>query len=337
MGSGHDITRRHMLETTGAAGLALAGGVSAGRAQGAKRIEQLSPDLDKIIATSESIKELADGFGGALGPAEGPLWWKETGYLLFSDIHNNKRMKYTPGQGVTVFSEPTNRANGLTRDLQGRLLACEHDTRRVTRLELDGSLTVLANSFQGRRLNRPNDVVVKSDGAIYFTDPWTAPNPQEQWDLTFAGVYRLTPDLGTMTLLVDNFILPNGLAFSPDESVLYINDSRRGHIRAFDVLPNGTLAKQTDRIFADLQGSEPGVPDGMKVDTAGNVYCGGSGGIWILDPQGKKLGRIVHGQPATTNIGFGGDDWKTLYFTSRVHLGSVNVKIAGLPVPTRKK
>jgi hypothetical protein len=147
MGSGHDITRRHMLETTGAAGLALAGGVSAGRAQGAKRIEQLSPDLDKIIATSESIKELADGFGGALGPAEGPLWWKETGYLLFSDIHNNKRMKYTPGQGVTVFSEPTNRANGLTRDLQGRLLACEHDTRRVTRLELDGSLTVLANSF----------------------------------------------------------------------------------------------------------------------------------------------------------------------------------------------
>jgi gluconolactonase len=337
MKSGHDMTRRHVLETAAAAGsFALAGGVSAGRAQGAKRIEQLAPELDKIIATSEPIKDLADGFGGALGPAEGPLWWKEGGYLLFSDIHNSKRMKYTPGQGVTLFSEPTNRANGLTRDLQGRLLACEHDTRRVTRIELDGSLTVLANSFQGRRLNRPNDVVVKSDGAIYFTDPWTAPNPQEQWDLTFAGVYRLTPDLGTLTLLVNDFILPNGLAFSPDESVLYINDSRRGHIRAFDLLPNGTLARQTDRVFADLRGSEPGVPDGMKVDVAGNVYCGGSGGIWILDPQGKKLGRIVHGQPATTNIGFGGDDWKTLFFTSRVHLGSVNVKIAGVPVPNRK-
>jgi gluconolactonase len=119
--------------------------------------------------------------------------------------------------------------------------------------------------------------------------------------------------------------------------VLYINDSRRGHIRAFDVMPNGTLAKQTDRVFADLRGSEPGVPDGMKVDREGNVYCGGSGGIWILDPQGKKLGRIVHGAPATTNLAFGGADWTTLYFTSRTHLGAVKVKIPGMPVPTQKK
>ena len=246
-------------------------------------------------------------------------------------------MKYVPGQAVVVFKEPTNRANGLTRDLQGRLLACEHDSRRVTRQELDGSLTVIANSFQGRRLNRPNDVVVKSDGCIYFTDPWTSPLPPEQWDLTVAGVYRVTPDLGTLTFLVDDFVLPNGLAFTPDERVLYINDSRRGHIRAFDLLPNGTLARQTDRVFADLRGSEPGVPDGMKVDVAGNVYCGGAGGIWIMDPQGKKLGRIVHGAPATTNLAFGGDDWKTLYFTSRTHLGAVNVKIPGLPVPPQKR
>jgi gluconolactonase len=238
---------------------------------------------------------------------------------------------------VSVFQEPTNRANGLTRDLQGRLLACEHDSRRVTRQELDGSLTVIANSFQGRRLNRPNDVVVKSDGCIYFTDPWTSPLPPEQWDLTFAGVYRVTPDLGTLSLLIDDFIVPNGLAFSPDESVLYINDSRRRHIRAFDLLPNGTLAKQTDRVFADLRGEEPGVPDGMKVDTAGNVYCGGAGGIWIMDAHGTKLGRIVHGAPATTNLAFGGDDWKTLYFTSRNHLGSINVNIPGIPVPTQKK
>jgi gluconolactonase len=217
------------------------------------------------------------------------------------------------------------------------LLACEHDSRRVTRQELDGSLTVIANSFQGRRFNRPNDVVVKSDGCIYFTDPWTNPAAQEQWDMTFAGVYRITPDLGTLTLLTDSFVLPNGIAFSPDESVIYINDSRRGHIRAFELMPNGTLAKQTDRVFADLRGPEPGVPDGMKVDSAGNVYCGGAGGIWIFDPHGKKLGRIVHGQPATTNIAFGGDDWKTLYFTSRVHLGSINLKIAGTPVPNQKK
>ena len=133
----------------------MAGGVGNMFPQSSKRIEQLAPGLEKIISTSEPIQELANGFGGALGPAEGPVWWKEGRYLLFSDIHNNKRMKYVPGQGVSVFQEPTNRANGLTRDLQGRLLACEHDSRRVTRQELDGSLTVIANSFQGRRLNRP--------------------------------------------------------------------------------------------------------------------------------------------------------------------------------------
>lgn len=298
-------------------------------------IEQFAPELDAIISATEPILEIADGFGGERGPAEGPLWWKEGGYLLFSDIHNSRRMKYTPGAGVTLFQEPTNQANGLTRDLQGRLIACEHESRRVTRQEHDGSITVIANSFQGRRLNRPNDVVVKSDGCIYFTDPWTSPLPPEQWDLTFPGVYRVTPDLGTITLLIDDFVLPNGLAFSPDESILYINDSRRGYIRAFEVQPNGTLAKQTDRVFVDLRGGEPGVPDGMKVDVEGNVYCGGSGGLWIMNASGEKLGRIVHGAPATTNLGFGGDDWKTIYFTSRTHLGSVNVNIPGIPVPVQ--
>jgi sugar lactone lactonase YvrE len=151
--------------------------------------------------------------------------------------------------------------------------------------------------------------------------------------LTFSGVYRVSPDLGTMSLLIGDFVLPNGLAFSPDESVLYINDSRRGHIRAFDLLPSGMLARQTDRVFADLRGAEPGVPDGMKVDVEGNVYCGGAGGLWIIDPNGRKLGRIVHGAPATTNLAFGGDDWKTVYFTSRNHLGAVAVKIAGIPGP----
>ena len=151
-----------------------------------------------------------------------------------------------------------------------------------------------------------------------------------------SGVYRLTPDLGTMTLLVEDFVIPNGLAFSPDEKILYIADSRRRLIRAFDLNANGSLARQSDRVFADLGGPEPGVPDGMKVDTEGNVYCGGTGGIWIMDPKGKKLGRIVHGAPATTNIAFGGDDWKTLYFTSRNHLGAVNVKIPGIPVPVAK-
>jgi gluconolactonase len=297
------------------------------------RIEQFEAELGDIISLTEPIQHLADGFGGAHGPAEGPLWWKEGRYLLFSDIHNDRRMKHEPGKGAELFSEPTNRANGLTRDLQGRLIACEHDSRRVTRLEHDGSITVVANSFQGRQLNRPNDVVVKSDGCIYFTDPWTSPMAPQQWDQTFSGVYRVTPDLGTISLLADDFTLPNGLAFSPDETLLYINDSRRGHIRSFELMPSGMLAKYTDKVFVDLRGSEPGVPDGMKVDTAGNVYCGGAGGLWIMNSIGRRLGRITHGAPATTNLAFGGDDWKTLYFTSRNHLGAVRVKIPGIPVP----
>jgi gluconolactonase len=337
MNSRNAISRRQMLELAGASGLAWAGGLGTAFAQGGKRIEQLDPKLDAILDKAQPVQELATGFGGALGPAEGPLWIKEGRYLLFSDIHNNKRMKYTPGQpGATVFKEPTNRANGLTRDLQGRILACEHDSRRITRQELDGSITVIANSFQGKRLNRPNDVVVKSDGSIYFTDPGANILP-DQWDLTFGGVYRVSPDLGSMTLLISHFVQPNGLAFSPDESVLYVVDSRRRQISAFDVLPNGTLAKQSERLYADLGGPEPGSPDGMKVDTAGNVYAGGAGGIYILDAQGKRLGRIVHGKPATTNIGFGGDDWKTLYFTSRDTLGAVNLKVAGVPVPVAGK
>jgi gluconolactonase len=331
------LTRRHMLASAAAGAAFGTGFYGLALAQSTKRIEQFAPELDKIVGAAEPINQLADGVGGDNGPAEGPLWWKEGGYLLFSDINGNRRMKYTAGQGTVEFKKPTNGANGLTRDIQGRLVACEGAGRRVIREEQDGTITVIAASFQGRRLNRPNDVVVKSDGAIYFSDPNTGNAVPDQTDLTYAGVYRVSPDLGTITLLANDFITPNGLAFSPDESVLYINDSRRRHIRAFDMAPNGTLARQTDRVFAELGGAEPGVPDGMKVDSAGNVYCGGSGGLWILDPRGRKLGRIVHGQPQTTNIAFGGPDWKTLYFTNWNFLGSVNLRIAGMPVPAVKK
>ena len=337
MQSPDNFSRRQLLKSTAAAGcVAIAGGIGNTWAQGAKRIERLDPGLDRVLSASQSIQELGSGYGGAMGPAEGPLWWKEGGYLLFSDIHNDRRMKYTPGQGVTLFKQGVSRANGLTRDMKGRLVACEHDTRRVTRLELDGSLTVVANNFQGRRLNRPNDVIVKSDGSMFFTDPNHNFAP-EQWDIQHPGVYRVTPDLGTMTLLFDNFAGPNGLAFSPDESVLYVNDVRRRHIRAFDMQSIGIPEKASDRLFADLGGAEPGSPDGMKVDIEGNVFCGGSGGLWIMDAKGKKLGRIVHGQPATTNMGFGGDDWKTLFITTRTHLLAVNLNIPGIPVPTTAK
>ena len=294
-------------------------------------IEQISPDLERVVATDQVIEELARGFGGDAGPAEGPLWWKEDGYLLFSDIGNNRRMKWSEDDGVSLVLRPSNHANGLTRDLQGRLIACEHETRRVIRYEHDGSVTVVANNYRGTRLNRPNDVIVKSDGCLYFTDPG-APGPDV--DLDVAGVYRVTPDLGTLTLMVKDFVVPNGLAFNTDESILYINDTRRRHIRAFDMQPNGMMALASDRMFRDLSGYRAGVPDGMKVDVDGNVYCGGSGGIWVMDSTGKHLGIIVNGEGATTNVAFGGDDWKTLYFTTWNTVGRVQLKVAGLPVPT---
>jgi gluconolactonase len=325
-----------MLEILGAGGLALMGSTRPTTAQGAKRIERFAPELDGIIDASQPIRELANGFGGDIGPAEGPLWMSEGRYLLFNDIQTSRRMKYTPGQGVVVAKMPTNQANGLTRDLQGRILSAEHETRRVTREDPDGSITVVANNFQGKRLLRPNDVIVKSDGTIYFTDPG-GPLAPDQFDVTVAGVYRVSADLGSISLIVDDMIGPNGLALSPDENVLYVNDARRRTIRAYDLLPNGVAAKQTSRLFADLGGPEPGVPDGVKVDSAGNIYTGGAGGLYVLDKTGKKLGRIVHGLPATTNVAFGGDDWKTLYFTTRSSLNMVMVKIAGIPVPVRKR
>jgi gluconolactonase len=328
------VSRRTMLAMTAAAGGVLVADRASAQAD-KQRVERLAPELDAIVSTSEPIVELGSGTGGPGGPTEGPVWFKEGGYLLYSDIYNDRRMKYAPGQGVTVFKQGTNRANGMTRDLQGRLVAAERDTRRVTRLEADGSTTVIANSFQGKRLNITNDVIVKSDGAIYFTDPKRSSAP-EPWDVAHTGVYRVSPDLGTVTLLVDDFAFPNGLAFSPDERILYVNDWHRGHIRAFDVAPNGTLLR-TDRVLADLRGAEPGAPDGMKVDSAGNVYCGGSGGLYIIDAKGKTLGRIVHGHPDTTNLAFGGDDWTTLFITTRNHLSAVKLKIAGIPVPPPKK
>ncbi len=327
------VSRREMVCMVGAVGgLATLGAGRSAWAQPAKSIERIARELDDLVDTTAPIRELASGYGGPLGPAEGPLWIAEDNQLLFNDINSARRIRYTPGEGVSVAMEMTNQANGMTRDLQGRIVSAEHLTRRVTRYEPDGSLTVIANSFGDKRLLRPNDVVVKSDGAIYFTDPGGNAVP-DQWDVTTPGVYRVSADLGTMSRVVDDMVRPNGLAFSPDEDVLYVADSRRHHIRAYNMQANGATAMETSRVFVDLSGDEPGVPDGFKVDIQGNLYCGGAGGLYIIDPEGRKLGRIVHGQSATTNVAFGGDDWKTLYFTTRSTLFSVDVKIAGLPVP----
>ena len=292
-------------------------------------IEQHHPALERIVSPQQEVEELASGFGNDLGPAEGPLWWHEGGYRVFSDIGNNRRMKWAPGADVSVVQESTNGANGLTRDRQGRLVACEGNARRVTRIEPDGSVTVMANNYHGRRLNRPNDVVVKSDGSIYFTDPGLG---RVESELDFCGVYRVSPDRDSIHPLVRDFVLPNGLCFSPDESILYINDSRRRHIRAFEVEPTGLLALATDRVFCAMTGERPGNPDGMKVDREGNVYCTGPGGIWILDSTGNHLGTILT-RETTTNMAWGDTDWSTMYFTTRHTLGRVRLNTPGVPVP----
>ncbi len=301
-------------------------------------IEQVSPELERIVSLDQEVEELGRGYS----VAEGPLWHKEGGYLLFSDIRNNRRMKWTAQEGITLLQEDTNGANGLTWDPQGRMVICEGGARRMTRLEADGSITVIANNYQGTLLNRPNDVVVKSDGSIYFTDPG-APDPE--LDMDFCGVYRVSPDLSDITLVVRDFVLPNGLMFSPDESILYINDSvgvlRRednmflsiGHIRAFDVQPDGTLTN--DRVFSELRSDRSGIPDGMKVDVEGNVYCTGPGGLWVLDPSGKHLGTILTGAEQTTNNGWGGDDWKTMFITTMDAIFRIQLNIPGVPVPSR--
>jgi len=300
-------------------------------------IEQSSTYMNQIISADQDVELLADGFGAdgsALGvswwPAEGPVWWKEGGFLLFSDIGQSKRMKYSPKEGVSVFLEPTNEANGMTRDIEGRLVVCEHATRRVTRFEHNGNITVIADQYQGKRLNRPNDVVVKSDGSIYFTDPALPSYPDLQLD--YKGVYRVSPDLKEISLLAKDWNIPNGLCFSPGESVLYVNDSRERHIRAFDVLDDGLVS--SSRIFCVLKGDRFGGPDGMKCDLDGNVYCTGPGGIWVIEPSGKHIGTILvpEGMRAI-NMAWGDDDWKTLYFTGLRELFRVRCKIPGVPVP----
>ena len=262
---------------------------------------------------------------------EGPIWNAEGDFLLFSDIPANQMKKWSPDSGITTFRQPSGKSNGLTYDKQKHLIACEHANRRVSRTESDGTVTTIASHYEGKKLNSPNDVVVKSDGNIYFTDPpygLTAMYGEEGGqELDFQGVYRLSGQ--ELTLLVEDFDRPNGLCFSPDESILYIDDTARMHVRAFDVQPDGTLAN--GRIFAEEEG-ENGVPDGMKVDQQGNVYLTGPDGIWIFDPAGTHLG-VIQVPEVTANLGWGEDDWKTLFITATSSIYRIQLKVSGIPVP----
>jgi gluconolactonase len=298
-------------------------------------IEIHSDAMKRIVSSQQDAEELGSGFGGPNGPTEGPVWIKERGYLLFSDIHGSRRMKWEPGKGVSIDKEETARANGMTRDRQGRLVCCHHLSRCVDREEADGSFTVIADRYRGLKLNRPNDVVVKSDGSVYFSDPPPRPPltpPENTPELDVAGVYRVSPDLKQINMVARDFVNPNGLAFSPDESVLYINDSNRfkRHIRAFNVEGNGMLDLGSERLFCELRGDRPGGPDGMKVDVEGNVYCTGPGGIWVMSQEGEHLGTIV---TRAVNMAWGDDDWSTLYFTGPTTINRIRLSIPGIPVP----
>jgi gluconolactonase len=230
--------------------------------------------------------------------------------------------------------QPTGQALAVTYDRQGRLVATGWSARNVWRLEPDGTRNVLASHYQGKPINCPNDLVVKSDGAIYWTDPASAlsiaifsPDDLQQY-LDFQCVFRLSPDGSTMTPVADDFASPNGLAFSPDESLLYVNDIARRLINVYEVQPDGTLAN--GRLFYEARGDGRGNPDGMKVDSEGNVYCTGPGGIHIVDPGGTLLGRIR--LPVVTNMCWGEDDWRTFFVTTRSIVYRIRLNVPGIPV-----
>lgn len=303
-------------------------------------IERLDPALDKLIPPGAVIEKLAEGFDWS----EGPAWVPADGCVLFSDVPRNTVYKWKPGAGVSVFLKPSGYtgppkpgqrepgSNGLTLDAEGRLILCEHGDRRVARLEKDGRKTTLADRFEGKWLNSPNDVVFKSNGDLYFTDPpYGLPklNNDPAKELPFNGVYRLAKN-GALMLLTKEMTFPNGLAFSPDEKTLYVanSDPQRAIWMAYDVKPDGTLAN--GRVFFDatpMRKGRKGLPDGMKVDARGNLFATGPGGVLIFSPDGKHLGMLNTGE-ATANCAWG-DDGSTLYITADMFLCRVKTKTRG--------
>ena len=274
----------------------------------------------EIMPATAKLEKIAGGFQFIEGPV-----WMPSGTLVFSDIPADSLLEWK-GNGVpSVFRKPSHNSNGNTLDREGRLITCEHGSRKVTRTEKDGTITVLAERYGGKLLNSPNDVVVRSNGDIYFTDPPYGIK-KEQEEVGFNGVYRIGAT-GALTVLVKDFDRPNGLAFSPDEKRLYVADTAGKHIRVFDVQADGTLAN--GRVFAEVTGDRPGVPDGMRVDVRGNVYCTGSGGVQVFAPSGKRLGTIEVPEVAA-NCAWGDKDNKTLYITASTGLYRVRLKIAGV-------
>ena len=289
-------------------------------AQEQSSVLRLDPALDAIVPPEAKVEKLADTPGP--GTREGPLWVRKGGYLLYTDITGKAIVKWNPADNTVSTYLENSESNGLTMDRQGRVVFAA--LGRIMRLEKDGQRTVLASEYQGKPLKLPNDLVYKSDGSLYFTDP-------NRPDTYTPYVYMLRN--GKLQLFTEDMKFPNGLAFAPGEKYLYVNDMMSKTILRFDVLADDTIANGRVFIDEDPTKTEPypnvGYPDGMKVDKKGNVYCTGPGGVWILSPEGKHLGTIlisVH----TVNLAFGERDGKTLFITCRPGLYRIRLKISGI-------
>jgi gluconolactonase len=295
-----------------------------------------SPAFLELVDEDAELEQLGTGFTFT----EGPIW-NPDGFLLFSDMPGDVRRRWDPNSGVSEVANPSNKGNGMTIDHDGRLIVCEHVTSSVVRMDPDGrggGREVLATHYEGRELNSPNDVVVKSDGAIYFTDPTYGRMPgfgiEREQDLDFQGVYRIAPGGGDPQLLIDDFDQPNGLCFSTDESLLYINDTTRAHIRVFDVADDGTIAN--GRVLADGIGSgslEIGdLVDGMKLDERGNVWVTGPGGVCVFDAEGEHIGTVEVPE-SVGNVNWGGPDWDQLFIPATTSVYRIQCKVSGNRLP----
>lgn len=293
--------------------------------------EILDPAFGRFVMGNAPLKKLAGGFDWV----EGPVWFGDAGCLLFSDIPNNKILRWTPGQGISTYRDPSNYANGHTRDREGRLVSCEHGLRRVTRTEHDGRIIVIADAYLGKRLNSPNDVVTKSDGSIWFTDPHygilTDYEGHKSAQELPCHVYRVDA-AGTITVVASDFYCPNGLAFSPDETRLYIADTGRmfqsdpQHIRVFDVVGNRLLGGE---VFCSVS---PGCADGIRTDTDGNLWSSAADGVHCIAPDGHLMGKILVPE-VVSNICFGGRAKHQLFITATTSLYAISLNRNGAQTP----
>ena len=280
----------------------------------------------QVVDGDSQLEQVATGFVFT----EGAMWNGKTRELVFSDMPGDIVRKWSAEKGVTVYRQPSNKANGHYYDLEGRLVSCEHSTSRVIREEHDGSITVLATHCEGKELNSPNDVIVKSDGAIYFSDPTYGRMDgfgllREQ-ELDFQGVYRIDPESDDLTLLASDFGQPNGLTFSVDEQQLFVNDTDRGHVRVFDVGADGSISGGD--VWATPEGPGDGGVDGMKIDSEGNLFVTGPGGIFVYSPDATCLG-VIQLPEVAANFTWGDDDLQTLYINASTSLYRTRVQVPG--------